>query len=434
MAKLTKPVLFYLFPIMAILLIYSPATHPYHIEVLPTITVGGTYHDNVNLDRENKKSGYTTTVSPGIALNIDSGKSGLNLDYSATWVKYYKYSGNDTIRQNGSLHFWKGFGKNLRFDLYESYLKSDQTTEETFDEPFGETPRFRNTRDTYQRNDASASLDYKFGPRDNILIGYNYSLLDNDDPSLDDNTSRGPFGEFSYWFNVNNGIELSYLFERVEYNRKDGSPTSTDLESHNASARYLHSFNRRTTAYLYYGLTETDYKGPGDDHVVHDGGIGVDHNLSKNTTLSLEVGYYRKINDTADNEWGGTYAASLSHRFRRGSISLNAIKSWDDDYLSPSPQGFTNYWQVGGTLAYTLLENLGARAGISYRNDKYETGIESHTYQGTCGLRLDFLRWYYADLGYTYLNRKGDDPDNEYTDNAIILTFSASRPFRWGKR
>lgn len=434
MPKYRKIIPFSLLAIMPILLISPPVIYAYHIEVLPTITVGETYDDNLDLESENGKSDYITTISPGITISIDSGKSGLNIGYSPTWVEYYKYTENDAVRQNGTLHFWYGFGKHLRFDLDESYLESEEAIEEDFLEPQTETQRYRHTRYSYQRNDASATLNYKFGLNDHILIGYNHSLLENKDPSLDDNTDQGPFGEFSYWFNVKNGIELIYRFDRVEYTREDGPPSSDDFDGHEASVRYMHSFNRHTTAYANYGLTEMDYKDPGDDYEVHDGAIGIDHNISRHTTLSLEIGYYRRISDIAEDEWGGTYSANLSHSFKHGSISLNGEKNWDDDYLSASPMGFTNYWLVGGNFAYTLLKDLGARASVSYRNNRYESEIEDHTYQGTCGLRLNFLRWYYVDLSYTYLNRRSDDPDDEYIDNKIMLSISASRPFHWGQR
>ena len=77
-----------------------------------------------------------------------------------------------------------------------------------------------------------------------------------------------------------------------------------------------------------------------------------------------------------------------------------------------------------------LSKDLNAYADGSYKKNKYLSGIEDDTYTGRGGLRLKFLRWYSLGLEYIYLNRRSDDPDDEYVDNKVMLTISAQRPFR----
>jgi uncharacterized protein (PEP-CTERM system associated) len=209
---------------MGIALISSPAMCEYRIELIPTLVIGQEYDDNIDLESENEKSDYITTVSPQIQLNINSGTNGLNLGYSPTWVWYHEYTENDTVRHNANLHFWQELAEHLRFDFNETYMRSEEPSEEVF--VTGREPqRVRHTRDyTYERNRTSASLDYQFGPENHLIIGYSHELVENEDPSLDDTTEYGPYGMLYYWFNIRNGIELGYRFTRDEFEREEGLP------------------------------------------------------------------------------------------------------------------------------------------------------------------------------------------------------------------
>lgn len=419
---------------MVITLISSPAMCEYRIELIPTLVIGQEYDDNIDLESENEKSDYITTVSPQIKLNINSGTNGLNLGYSPTWVWYHEYTENDTVRHNANLHFWQELAEHLRFDFNETYMRSEETSEEVF--VTGREPqRVRHTRDyTYERNRTSASLDYQFGPENHLIIGYSYELVENEDPSLDDTTEYGPYGMLYYWFNIRNGIELGYRFTRDEFEREEGLPSDDDFDGHEADVRYIHRFGPHTSVYINYGFTVRKFtEVPKEDRRVHDGAVGFEHDFSPHTSLSLEAGYY-KPHGYLENEGHISYAATLNKNIERGSISLRGESGWDEDYLEAERREFTRFWSLGGRINYELLENLDSYADISYRKNRYISDIsepDDETYTGTCGLKLEFLRWFSASLNYTYQNCRSDDPDDEYVDNRVMLTLSASRPFRW---
>jgi hypothetical protein len=77
---------------------------------------------------------------------------------------------------------------------------------------------------------------------------------------------------------------------------------------------------------------------------------------------------------------------------------------------------------------------------LSYRHDKY-TLSSSDYYRGNCGIRWDFLRYFFAALDYSYVQRTEDvELDlqrsagvgfNEYTGNKIMMTIGASKLFMW---
>lgn len=401
------------------------------IEITPMITVGETYDDNIFLDKDNEKSDYITTVSPGIGFNISSRNNGLNLFYSPTFVRYHEYSANDTTRHNARLHLWQEMGKSWRLDLTDDYLKSEEAAETSF-AGYQERQGTRHTRYTYQRNAADAALTYRFGPRDTVTVGYRHELVENRDPSLDDTTEHGPYGSVVYWFDARNGMDLRYRFTRTEFERNDGNPTGDDFDGHRVDARYLYRFNPRTTGYIGYGYTRRDFETASrEDRRVHEGSAGLTHGFSPRTSLTLNVGYYKPDGYGAGDDTGHvSYGATLERKFERGTVSLRGTGGWDEDYLGAEQRGYTRYWTVGGNVDYTLLRNVTAYAGASYRKNRYLSAVEDGTYRGQGGLRMRFLRWYSLGLEYAYLNRRSDNPNDEYVDNRIMLTLSASRPFQ----
>ncbi|MDZ7697299.1 MAG: outer membrane beta-barrel protein [Deltaproteobacteria bacterium] len=76
------------------------------------------------------------------------------------------------------------------------------------------------------------------------------------------------------------------------------------------------------------------------------------------------------------------------------------------------------------------MHNLRAYAGVSYRKNEYalQEYEDEHAYTGRCGVKYRFLRWFSADFGYAHRRRVSDDPNNEYRDNRVTVTFSASKP------
>ncbi|MDD5722608.1 MAG: outer membrane beta-barrel protein [Syntrophales bacterium] len=422
---------FVVIAVMVGVLVSPPAMGKGRIEIVPMITVGETYDDNIFLDKDDRKSDYITTVSPGIGFDLYSSNNGLNLYYSPTFVKYHEYTNNDTTRHNARLNLWQKFGESWRVDLEEYYLKSEEATEESFAD-YEKRRRSRHTLYTYERNVADAALSYQFGPEDLLTAGYRHELLENEDPSLDDTIEHGPYAGLIYWFDVHNGTDLKYRFTRTEFERNDGAPEGDNFDGHEVDIRYLYRFNPRTTGYIGYGYTRRDFeKASRKDRQVHEGSVGITHGLSSRTSLSLDTGYYKPNGYGTENDTGHvSYGATLESKFERGAVSLMGRGGWDEDYLDAEQRDYTRYWTIAGNVDYTVMQNINAYAGASYRKNRYLSDTEDETYRGRCGFRMRFLRWYSLGLEYSYLNRMSDDPGDEYVDNRVMLTLSASRPFQ----
>lgn len=412
--------------------ISSPSKR-YRIRITPKISIKAEYDDNIFLLKNNKEGDFITTVSPGLLMSIDSGKTGLELEYTFGWVKYRDFSENDFIRHNGRLKFWQRLTRRLTFNLSDSYLKSNDLFDEDLD-PDLRSQRIRHTATPYQRNDFDMSLDYRLGPQSRVSVGYRHALLDNEDPALEDVTEHSPYTKLSYWFNKKDGVELGYKYRRFDYSSGDDFFLDrVDLDAHDVDIAYMHRFGRRATIRVRYGFANRNFKGIPVSYHIHDGAIGFEYGFSPSMSLALEVGYFSPTG--IDIDPGLEYTGRFEKRFRRGRAFISARSGWDEGFMDVQPRAFTRYWGGDAGIEYEPIQNFQAYAGVDYRKNDYalEEEEDDDTVGGRCGVRYRFLRWFSADLGYAHRRRTSDDPNNAYGDNRFTLTITASKPhpYHW---
>jgi len=395
-------------------------------ELTPRISVSQVYDDNVYLDATNEESDFMTTVSPGIKLMISSINNSLSLDYSPTWVWYDKYDKNNTVRHAGTLTLWQNIAEHLRFNLTDTYRKSEEPLED-----IEEVEGVRTTRNTYERNTGSANLQYQFGQDDTLTFGYRHSLLENEDVTLDDGTIQNPFGGVTYWFDIRNGLELNYGFTKASFSRGDGSIAGDDYTGHDTDMKYIYRFTPHTKGSIGYDVATRNFDGLTEDYEVHEGSIGFDHTYSPDFSFSLRGGYFVQKNERSNDETGFSYNASMAKKFERGHFSIGGQGGWDEAYLEAERRGLTRYLGVNSRLEFMFIEGLNGYADGSFRQDRDSANREWQTLRGNCGFSLVVFRWFFLSLGYSYAQRDDDFDAQDYTDNRVMLTLTASRLYRW---
>ncbi len=417
--------------VMVVIFMSCPAMSKQRIEIVPMVVVAHTYDDNIYLIKTNRESDHITTISPTIRIKVESEKDGLSLTYYPTWARYHEHSEHDTLRHTGSLSYRRGLSEHLDLVIEDQYLKSERPLEETF-EPDVERAGVRHTRDMYQRNRARASLDYQYGPNDHFIIGYVHQLLENDDPFLDDSTEQGPFVALSHWFDVRNGVDLNYAFTMYRDDPgEEAALQADDYDGHDASVRFIHRFGPRTRANARYAFAFRDFRVLPKEYQVHTASLGVAHDISEHTSVSLDGGIYIPEGDITEGS-GPFFNARLTRRIEHGSIVLGVSGGWREDYMDAEQGGFAEYMNFNGKIDYRLQENLSAYAGLSFGIDRDYLQIDKQTYEGRCGLSYEIPRWFSLGLDYTYRNHTSDNPDDEYVDNRIMLTLTGFHEFRWG--
>jgi hypothetical protein len=406
----------------------SPATGiaQYRKEFTPRISVGQEFDDNIYLDNTDEKSDYITTASPGFNLKISSLKNFLTLDYSPTWVWYNDYDENDTVRHTGSLHFSEDITQHLRFSLSDTYTQSEQPIE-TAEHIEG----IRNTRNTYKRNNGSASIDYQFGSKNNISIGYAHSLLENEDITLNDGKIQNPSLAISYWVNVKNSLELTYNFTDAAFSRDDNLDAEDDYTGNATGINYTYFFTPHKWGSMRYRFTNRNFDGLTEDYSVHEGSLGFGYEVSNDLSLTVEGGIFNQVNTESDDEIGYNYTVSLINNFRRGSFRLAGSGGWDEYYLEAERRGFVRFWSADTRIEYLLMKYLSVHAGAAYRHNKFKDERRWRILRGSFGFNLDFLRWFSLSLDYKYVQQDDDVDLEDFKDNRIMLSLTAKRLLRW---
>ena len=411
---------FSLFPVMSLA--------DYSVEMTPRISVSQVYDDNIYLDSTNGESDNLTTVTPGINMRISSLHRSLSVDYSPAWVWYDKYDQHNTVRHSGTLGFDQNVSQHVQFNLSDTYLKSEQPLEET-----EEVEGVRRTRRTYHRNTASASLRYLYGPESALNLGYRHSLLENEDPAIDDGMIQTPFCSITHWFNTKNGVDLDYIFTDAHFYRDDDVEAGDDYTGHGAGIRYMHRFTTLTTGSMRYRLTTRNFEGNTEDYDVHESALGLEHVFSPDLSLFLEGGFFALDNETSADESGLIFNASLigAKRFERGSFTIRSRAGWDEHYLEAERRGFTTYRSADSRLTYRFMERLSGYVSGFFRLDRNSENREWKTWRANCGLRLEFLRWFSLSLDYSHTERDDDIDTGDYAVNRVMLIGSASKPYEW---
>ena len=400
----------------------------YQVNLTPAISVGEQYDDNINLERENeiRDNDYITTITPSFELNAVSERDNIVIRYSPSIVRYREEDQNNTVRHSGMLSLNSNLTSRLTFTITDTYLKTEEPIEET-EGIIG----LRRTRNSYQRNTGRASMTYAFGPENTLAFGYNHSLLENEDVALDDGTVFDPFADLTWWFNNNNGIELTSRYTMANFTRDDNTPPGDDYSGKAAGLRYLYRSTPQTTVSIGYNMTRREFDGDSEDYDIHDGSLGITHAFSPQTSLDLSVGYFVQKNEFSDNEDGYTYDLSLNRTFERGSLTISGRGGWNEAYLESERRGLTQYQGVASRFTYRVAESLTNSGGIFYRRDKDSLDRRSKTIGVNYGWRWQFSRYLSLSVDYSCQTRDDDLDTGDYMVNRIMLNLTATRLIRW---
>ena len=402
----------------------------------PSISVSETFDDNIYLAAkgQGRRSDYITTVSPGILFDMQTLRTGLQLNYVPSIVRYARDDENDTVRHLGRIAFRQSVTEHLRLDVTDDYIKSEDPLD-SYPGVFG----VRQTRNPYQRNTGEARGTYSFGPENTFSAGYRNSLLINEDPAVDDGTIHEPFLDLAYWFDKTNGLAFTYRYTVGTFEGEEGREPQADYTGHTPGVRYTRRFSPQTSGYASYTYATRDFDQDdvnvlsSQDFSVHSWMVGVDHQVDPQTNVTAGIGYFAQNSDSdlVEDESGFSYNAFYTRRFQRGRVRVGGMGGWDEQYLQAENRGFVKFYSAEASGDYFFLEKVSGYAGVLYRNNQYQDGLKENDFRGNAGIRWAFHRYISLVLDYNYTTRSSDDPLNEYDDNRLMLMVTASKPYKF---
>jgi hypothetical protein len=431
---------------------FAPGSNAAQINFTPSITVSEEYNDNIFLDPEDEEDDFITTIGVGLQGEILWRTAGIQLNYAPSKSWYKDNDDQDFWRHLATGDVWYEFSRNTRIEVRNTYLRtanpSDESGLRNEDAPLSgrdvEQDLNRQGLEKYYNNVTSAKLSHQFGERDNVYLGYSYSVQRNINASPDNTNQEhdisGPEAGLSYWFTNNWGTELNGSFSNRNLDPDD------DREVYDGVGRVLYAFTRHFDGFLAYRHLDVDFDDEIDDtdYTVYQPEVGIFYQFDENSHVRIGLGYFIQDKDSTDNpgvddsDSQGFILNSEAYRawpFKRGNISILTLSGYDQDDTGSEDLGLNVYYQGRVEADYALLRRLTADAFVGYRWDDYPDAEESRTDKTAiagAGLNYQPFAWLTSRLEYTFKDRDSDESEDEYTENRVFLsiTIAPDQPFR----
>ncbi|NPA95735.1 MAG: hypothetical protein GXO58_09960 [Thermodesulfobacteria bacterium] len=409
------------------------------------------YDSNIFLDPDGyhrpgtNKSDFRTNISSGIGIRHESQVQTISGEYVFNYSFFANNSDQNYAGHTGHLDIDRELSEHLKWYLKESLSVSEEPRTDSYDYVTVNYGRRRNLN-----NDVKTGLDYAFGPEDSVKIYYSDRRLDylsgggsGEDPRArlgsDDSVTYGPGLEITYWFDIHNGVILTYDWTRTDYDVR-----ASERRDH-LTTSYIYRFSPHTSVYLNFGLDYLDTKDPLlFDYKIYQTTVGVNKIFSPSVALEVYGGFYYRPSgdvpsefDSSDNKGfsGGlilTYTQEVWHLTLKGDAGARI------EYGDYNNRGYTPYRAVSLDFVYTFNPRLDGFIKAAYHYEKSpDTTIalvagenRRETYDFSTGLDYKILPWLSAKSYYKYSEEsstsvKGQIPSG-YKDHIFSILLSAS--------
>ena len=413
----------------------------YRSTVTPRIAITEEYTDNVALSSVNPESALISTVSPGITYGLTGQNATLNLSYDPSFAYYSQNEETLATRHLVALNARDQLTRYSVVDISGSFTRTDDPTPTSAPVfirtgvpiPAPDTT-IRTTREPYTTNDASTRFRHNFGARDFFYFDYRYSMLNNDDPTLEDNTRHEPSLGLTYWLTPEYGVETTARYTKGNFSSQSAStPASDPLNMYYLSSRWIRRFGNDLDVFVQSVGTDVDYEGQTPDYRVYEATAGVDYHLSQSTFVALSGGYFYQSIDQGEPASGYVLRGDMAKQFSRGSVRLTGGTGYDQAIFGAENLGFTKFYAAGLAARYDLLRHLSAEAMADYRINQYPDDAGREDTITTLSAGLNYLLNPWLRLGLRLAHNKVDSTvsTDSYDENRISfsITMVPPRPY-----
>lgn len=414
----------------------------YRSTILPRIAISGEYTDNIEQDSTDPQSDLITTVSPGVTYTLTGETRALSLSYDPSFVYHTEREESIATRHAATVSAYDQLTRASRLEFRDTFMRTDDPTptrEPTFvrtDEPAPpvDTTIRRGTQ-PYFTNFANARFLHRFGPTDTFFLAYTYSLLQNEDPTMEDNTQHIPEVGLTYFFNTRYGIETAARYSRGDFYGEE--PVSDSINEVNIRSRFIRRFSPHFDMFVQYTLTNMSFEGTDPDYRIHDGSVGIEYSPSETLSVLLSGGLFYRTMDDGDPDNGYVVRGDMARRFARGAVRLSGGLGYDQAFFGAEHLGFTKFREITLAGTYNFTRHLTGEASIGYRNSKYtDVGDrEDTTTSFLAGLSYRLRPWLLAAVRFVHNAVDSNQEDGSYDENRVSLTVTMvpETPFLFGR-
>lgn len=401
----------------------------------PRLTIGTEYTDNVNLVPEGEEYEVTTLVSPGIDMALTGRRGAVTIGYSPTYATYTRFPEYTNWRHDASLDAFLEIARGTRLEVSNAFLYTEDPASDSglfTEEPVSDVDTdntIRRGREPYTTNTASIGMVGQFGAESDAEIRYEYYVLENDDPTIEDSSYHRPMGRVTYWF-----VPNRYAVEMAgEYTVSDFD-VSEDYEELIGRLRLIKRFSRHFDLYLEYEHETIDYLADGVDYNVYSPTVGFEWAEQADTSFAASFGYFYRKEDIpsgsgdSEDDDGIVASASLTHDWTAGgSFAFSGSIGQDRASFGAENLGFNTFYEVSGTVSYPLARRMAGNLTAGYRGDNYideDPDREDTTWRAGAGLAYQLRPWITINLDYLYREVDSNIDINDYTENRAALSMT----------
>ena len=345
------------------------------------------------------------------------------------------------MRHFASFSSWYNFTRHTRLELADVFARTEDPVSDLDrsrdlpEDPVSQDNTIRRNREPFIRNTARISLTHQFGKSDSFDLGYVYSLLENDDPTVEDNQSHMPQIGLTYWFTNRVGLESRASYTRANFDEiEDIENPTDDFDRWSGYTKLIRRLTKQLDLFLNYEHTYIDFKGDEEDYHLFAPSVGADYTIDENTSASAAVGYYIQDFEGGGNTENGFFfqgELSKTWAFKRGSVNLSGASGLDQSYFGAENLGFEVYYSIEGSADYRFTRYITGNIYGSYRLDDYkDNNREDQTKIAGAGLSYFPLRWLSMNLNYTYRTVDSTVNADEYDENRATFSVTLADPRR----
>ena len=403
------------------------APHVYAADILkqihPYIRVTGEYSDNLDLTADNQKRDFYTTVTPGIKFSNMDAKSGVNLDASAGYVFYSRYDDLNYVTGNVTLDAKYLTSSHFNFYLRNAFIRSDDPREREYFTVTQDNKYVLATetqRAVFWRNVVEPVVEYQFGPENRIGVKYRNNIYRSEDIENNDSIENyiGPF--LTYWFNRQHGISLDYGYTNGYFE------SDPDLNGHRVGGAYMLRFTPKATASLKGAYTKQTYTDELLDYEIYETSVGLSYLFSPTLSAAAEVGYYWMEPTIGSKQDGVTFKADITQLDAHTTYRLSVQGGYTQDLFTSQNLGFREYYRATGSITHFLDRRLSIGCTGSVERAESEPDQRDTIWRAGANISYLPLQWLQVSLGYSYQQDDSNYATNEYKENRVMLSFTAT--------
>jgi len=427
------------------------------LTLTPSLSLGERYDDNIFETPTNKQDDFITVLSPGIRVQYLPTAPTLgtqfDLDYRASIEFFADHSSENNVGHRLSLMLDSPLAPSLDVRLRELLLITENPLgrDERLSNPTGLRPVSQQQRERTLHNEAEGRADIRLGGRTSLGVVFGNLIDDVDTPEELDEFRYTVGAELGYLFNVarNSSVFVAYQVS-FETFRNNGVVPSVNADA----AFQVHAFGTgvrhdltptlAVEAGLGYSITTSD--APQKDGL--DGVIG---NIKLTKTFNkgqASLGYARRfsaggstgdvvIDDTVSANASINLTGKLTARFD-GNVSWFNFQNVTT--ITPNSNNSNRrFLSIRPGLVYQILRPWGVSVAYTYEYTDYtdSTTANFSDHRLLLGTQYALREWLVLGLSYRYGARRLHGGNaavagvNEFTDNQVMLTLTASPSLRF---